>query len=123
MLRHSSIVLVVVCLITAACGQAAQEPAAPANAPQITLSTTRLVHPAFVQMRGSGFTPLRNALSHLKRSDGTEFPVMTILPDKRGEFTHEIDSLLLATGTHELWVIDVTTGVSSNVARFEVVRE
>lgn len=74
-------------------------------------------------MRGSGFTPKHNALSHLKKSDGREFPVLTILPNDRGEFTHEIESLLLAIGTHQLWVIDETTGVSSNVAQFEVVRE
>jgi hypothetical protein len=74
-------------------------------------------------MRGTGFTPLRNAYSHLRRPDGREFPVLTILPDKSGEFTHEIESLLLGGGTHELWVEDETTGVTSNVAKFDVVLE
>ena len=46
-----------------------------------------------------------------------------MLTDDRGEFTHDIDSLLLSPGIHELWVIDTTTGVTSNVAKFEVTLE
>jgi hypothetical protein len=59
----------------------------------------------------------------LKKSDGSEFPVLPMLTDEDGRFTHEIDTLLLAPGKHELWVIDSTTGVSSNIATFEVTLE
>src|SRR5262245_23395828 len=116
------ITLVAVCF-AAACGQAAQQPTAKPAIPQITLPTNRVVHPAHFEMRGSGFTPKHNVYSHLKKANGTEFPVLTILPDDRGEFTHDIDSLLLAIGTHELWVVDETAGVTSNVAQFDVLRE
>ena len=71
-------------------------------------------------MKGTGFTAKADVRSHLKRPDGTEFPVLPMLTDDRGEFTHDIDTLLLMPGTHELWVIDSTTGVTSNIAKFEV---
>ncbi len=71
-------------------------------------------------MKGTGFTPKRNVLSHLRRPDGTEFPVLPMLTDDRGEFTHDIDTLLLAPGIHEVWVEDEASKTSSNIARFEV---
>ncbi len=43
-----------------------------------------------------------------------------MLTDGEGKIEHEIDTLLLTAGVHELWVIDTTTNVSSNVAKFEV---
>ncbi|HEX4999076.1 MAG TPA: hypothetical protein VFY29_12680 [Terriglobia bacterium] len=123
-------ILAVVCLMAAAACGAAVEPSetapaqqAAAQTPKITISTTKLVHPEHLEMRGSGFSPKHNAKSHLKRADGTEFPVLNILTDEHGEFVHDVDSLLLMVGTHELWVFDETTGAQSNVARFEVVRE
>jgi hypothetical protein len=74
-------------------------------------------------VRGSGFTPKGNVSSHLKRPDGTEFPVLPMQTDARGEFIHDIDTLLLYEGMHELWVVDDTSRVSSNVAKFEVTLE
>jgi len=71
-------------------------------------------------MHGEGFTPNADALSHLRRPNGVEFPELNLLADSKGEFNHEIETLLLGTGTHEVWVIDRTTGVKSNVATFEV---
>ena len=59
-------------------------------------------------------------LSHLKKPNGTEYPVLPMLSDSQGEITHEIDTLLLMIGPHELWIVDTKTGVSSNVAKFEV---
>jgi len=53
--------------------------------------------------------------------DGKEYPVLPIVADARGEFTHEIDTLLLALGTHELWVMDDSSKTSSNRVQFEVV--
>ena len=99
-------------IVTGTCAQKA--------APKITISAERIPTHSRVDVRGSGFTPKRNISSHLRKPDGTEFPVLPILADERGEFTHEIDTLLLSFGTHELWVIDDATKTSSNVARFEV---
>ena len=62
-------------------------------------------------------------VDRIRRPDSREFPVLPILTDDRGEFTHEIDTLLLEIGTHELWVVDDTSRVSSNVVRFEVTPE
>jgi len=91
--------------------------------PAVTLSRTVVPAKEFIDVTGSGFTPNANITSHLLQADGREFPYLPILTDSNGEFTHEVDTLLLLVGTHELWVVDDTTGVSSNVARFEVTRE
>ena len=91
-----------------------------AQTPTITLSAVRIPAKGFLTVHGSGFTPKQDVRSHLLKPGGTEFPVLPMLTDERGEFSHEIDTLLLAVGTHQLWVVDSTTGVSSNVARFEV---
>jgi hypothetical protein len=113
--NYRSILSLILCVLLAAC--AAEKPA-----PTVTLSTERIQHKGWVGVRGEGFTPNADIRSHLKKSDGTEFPVLPMLTDEKGQFTHEIDTLLLAPGIHELWVID-STGVSSNVAKFEVTLE
>jgi hypothetical protein len=94
-----------------------------ATGPSVTLSMDRAPAKAWVEVRGTGFTPNANVTSHLLQPDGREFPYLPILTDANGEFAHEVDTLLLLVGTHELWVEDDRTGVSSNVARFEVTRE
>jgi hypothetical protein len=95
---------------------------APAK-PTIKLSGDRIPANGDVHLSGEGFTPRSNAYSHLKRPDGTEFPVITMLTDDEGQFTHLIETWLLQVGTHEVWVIDQKTGVTSNVAKFEVTRD
>ncbi len=92
-------------------------------APTVELSMDRVPAKRFVDVTGSGFTPSANVTSHLLQPDGREFPFLPILTDSDGGFTHEVDTLLLLVGVHELWVVDDATGVSSNVARFEVTRE
>ena len=95
--------------------------AAPAaDGPKITLSTEVVYNKGWVTMKGSGFTPKADIRSHLRRPNGTEFPVLPILTNEKGEFTHEIDSLLLLKGTHDVWVEDSTTGKVSNTAHFDV---
>jgi hypothetical protein len=94
--------------------------AIPQTSPTITLSAVRIPAKGFLTVHGSGFTPKQDVRSHLRKPSGTEFPVLPMLTDDRGEFSHDIDTLLLAVGTHQLWVVDSTTGVSSNVATFEV---
>ena len=63
--------------------------------PKLTISANQVVANGRVTVQGSGFTPKRNVSSHLRNPDGTEYPVLPILTDDRGEFTHEIDSRLL----------------------------
>src|SRR3989454_11588248 len=102
------------CFVTASCAQ---------STPKLTLSTPRIQHHGHVGMQGTGFTPKQNVTSHLRRPDGTEFPVLPMLTDARGEFTHDIDTLLLSPGVHEVWVVDDTTKTTSSVAKFEVTLE
>ena len=89
--------------------------------PRITVSPTRVLHRNHVDLRGSGFTPKSNVSSHLRRSDGTEFPVLPMQSDEKGEIYHDIDTLILEPGIHQVWIIDDRSKVSSNVAQFEVI--
>src|SRR5262245_59585478 len=104
-------VVVSLCIATASSAE---------NTPKVTLSVTRIVTPGHVMVQGSGFTPKQNVSSHLLSPEGKEYPVIPILTDDRGEFTHDIDTLLLAIGTHQLWVVDDSSRVSSNRTQFEV---
>ena len=88
--------------------------------PKLTLSSTKIPAKGNLMMHGEGFTPNGNASSHLKRPNGVEFPELPILADDKGEFNHEIETLLLGLGTHEVWVIDEKTGNSSNRTTFDV---
>ena len=91
--------------------------------PQISLSSDRVPRHWKLQVQGAGFTPGQNASSHLRRADGSEFPVLPILADPRGEFTHTIDTMILELGSHELWVVDDRSGRTSNHVQFEVTFE
>jgi len=93
------------------------------DTPTVTVSPTRVPTLGHVDVQGTGFTPNQNVTSHLRAPDGSEFPFLPILTDSEGEFTHDIDTLVLLVGTHELWVVDDVSNVSSNVARFEVTRD
>ena len=88
--------------------------------PKITLSTDRIQHKGWVTMWGEGFTALSDVQSHLRRPDGTEYPVLNMRTDDKGKFTHEIDTLLFFPGVYELWVEDTATKVTSNAAKFEM---
>ena len=98
-------------LLATACAQAK---------PKVTVSPEKVLHTGHVVMRGTGFTPKTNVTSHLRRPDGTEFPVLPMLTDDHGELMHDIDTLILTPGIHEIWVVDDRSKVSSNVATFEV---
>src|SRR2546428_8324286 len=91
--------------------------------PKVTLSSERIIHHGHVEMKGTGFTPNANVYSHLRRPDGTEYPVLPMRTNDRGEFIHDIDSLLLSPGIYEVWVEDEKSKTTSNVARFEVTSE
>ena len=88
--------------------------------PKISISATKVRTPEHIDVQGAGFTPKHNVSSHLRKPDGSEYPVLPILTDERGEFKHEIDTLLLPVGMHELWVVDETAKISSNRVQFEV---
>jgi len=88
--------------------------------PHIRISSERIPRHWKLEVTGAGFTPTHNVSSHLRRGDGSEFPVLPILTDARGEFTHTIDTMILELGAHELWVVDDQSGRASNHARFEV---
>jgi hypothetical protein len=88
--------------------------------PQISVSSSRIPRHWLLTVKGSGFTPTHNISSHLRRADGTEFPVLPILTDSRGDFTHTIDTMILELGTLELWVVDDASGQTSNHVQFEV---
>jgi hypothetical protein len=89
------------------------------SGPRIELSRDKIADRGRLELKGTGFTPKASIISHMKRPDETEFPVLRFLTDDKGEFTHSIDTLTLLAGTHEVWVVD-EDGVSSNVVKFEV---
>lgn len=88
--------------------------------PQVALSPAKVHLGAEVIMSGTGFTPNKYGLSHLRRPDGTEYPVLQLLADNRGDFTHNIDTLLMDVGTYEVWIVDENSKAVSNTARFEI---
>ena len=88
--------------------------------PRISVSAEQIPRHWKVDVRGAGFTPKHNVSSHLQRSDGSEFPVLPILTDSRGELSHTIDTMILELGPHELWIVDDASGRTSNRVRFEV---
>jgi len=88
--------------------------------PEITVSPAVVLHHGHVDLKGTGFTPKSNILSHLRRPDGTEHPVLTFYTNDKGEFYHDIDTVVFQPGVHEVWVEDIKTKTTSNVARFEV---
>jgi len=88
--------------------------------PQITVSPAIVLHHGHVDLKGTGFTPKSDIVSHLRRPDGTEFPVLSMYTNDKGEFAHDIDTVVMQPGVHEVWVEDVKTKTMSNVVRFEV---
>src|SRR5438094_10317293 len=86
--------------------------------PTVTVSPAKVLHTGHVIMRGTGFTPKANVTSHLRRPDGTEFPVLPMLTDDRGEVMHDIDTLILTPRVHEILIVADSPKDSSHVAAF-----
>ena len=107
-------------LVAATLAAACAQPDPQRRDPQVRLSSEQVPRHGHVEVRGAGFTPQQNVSSHLRRSDGSDFPVLPIMTDGRGEFTHTIDTMVLELGPHELWVVDDQSGRTSNRVRFEV---
>src|SRR4030095_10974246 len=88
--------------------------------PEIRVSPTKVKMGDPVQLMGTGFTPNRTVMSHLRRPDGSEYNPLRFRIDERGEFSHKIDTVMLDIGTFELWVEDEASRVVSNKAKFTV---
>ena len=90
------------------------------NKPQIQVSTSRVKSGDLVFVMGTGFTPDRTAMSHLRRPDGSEYNPLRLRTNGRGEFSHKIDTTMLDTGAFEVWVEDEASKVLSNRTQFTV---
>ena len=90
------------------------------NKPQIQVSTSRVKSGVLVFVMGTGFTPDRTAMSHLRRPDGSEYNPLRLRTNGRGEFSHKIDTTMLDTGAFEVWVEDEASKVLSNRTQFTV---
>jgi hypothetical protein len=90
------------------------------TAPKITVSPAKVLHLTHVEMRGTGFSPKSDVRSHLRRPDGTEFRILLMYTNEKGEIEHDIDTVVMTPGVYELWVEDVKTKTTSNTARFEL---
>src|SRR5262245_31178223 len=74
--------------------------------PEIRLSAARVKTGDTVLLTGTGFTPGRMAISHLRRPDGSDYNPLRLRIDARGEIVHKIDTVMLDHGTFEVWVED-----------------
>jgi len=88
--------------------------------PEITVSPTKVKMGDPVQLTGTGFTPNRSVMSHLRRPDGSEYNPLRFRTTERGEFSHKIDTVMLDVGTFELWAEDEASKVISNRIQFNV---
>ena|SRR5436305_6964004 len=88
--------------------------------PKITVTPAKVLHHDHVELKGSGFSPKSDVRSHLLRPDGTEFRILMMYTNDKGEIEHDIDTVVMEPGVHEMWVEDLKTNKTSNVARFEV---
>jgi hypothetical protein len=92
----------------------------PKTSPKIIVSPEKILHPGHVEMKGTGFSPKSNVNSHLRRPDGTEFRILEMYTNDKGEIEHDIDTIVMLPGVYQLWVDDLKTNTTSNIARFEV---
>ena len=88
--------------------------------PEIRVSPDRVKAGGQVLLTGTGFTPNRSAMSHLRRPDGTEYNPLRLRTNERGEVVHKIDTVMLDIGTFESWVEDEASKVVSNRIQFAV---
>ena len=82
--------------------------------PSLTFSLAQMYHGEIVHIRGTGFTPNGDLLSHLIRPDGSEYPETPFKADAQGTMTHEITIVPNTFGTYELLVEDLATKTSAS---------
>src|SRR5258706_16185494 len=90
------------------------------NKPEISVSPVRVKAGDPVMLTGTGFTPNRSVMSHLRRPDASEYNPLRIRTDERGEFSHKIDTVMMDAGTFELWAEDEASKAVSNRTLFRV---
>ena len=88
--------------------------------PEISVSPARVKMGDPVQLTGTGFTPNRSVMSHLRRPDGSEYNPLRFRTTERGEFSHKIDTVMLDVGTFEVWAEDEASKTVSNRTQFSV---
>ena len=110
-MRTKSILLVLLLVVTAFYGQ---------TKPRISVDPVRVKSGDQVLLTGTGFTPNRSAMSHLRRPNESEYNPLRFRINERGEFVHKIDTVMLDTGTFEVWVEDETSQTVSNRVQFTV---
>ena len=88
--------------------------------PQISVSPARVKMGEPILLTGTGFTPDRSVMSHLRRPDGSEYNPLRLRTDSRGQFVHKIDTVMLDIGNFEVWAEDEASKVVSNRAQFVV---
>ena len=88
--------------------------------PEVSVSPSRVKAGDPVMLTGTGFTPSRSVMSHLRRPDGSEYNPLRFRTNERGEFSHKIDSVMLDLGTFEVWAEDEASKVLSNRTQFRV---
>ena len=91
------------------------------RAPSIKAASSRLKSGEILYVTGTGFTPDRAAVAHLKRPDQTEYNPLRLRANSGGEVVHKIDTVMLDIGTFELWVEDEASRATSNRIQFTVV--
>ena len=89
--------------------------------PEISVSPGRVKLNEITMLTGTGFTPDRPVLSHLRKPDGTEYNPLRLRANTRGELVHKIDTVMLDLGTFEAWVEDEDAKTVSNRVQFTVV--
>jgi hypothetical protein len=89
--------------------------------PEISVTPARVKLNELVMLNGTGFTPDRPVLSHLRKPDGTEYNPLRLRSNTRGELVHKIDTVMLDLGAFEAWVEDEDAKVVSNRVQFTVV--
>jgi hypothetical protein len=89
--------------------------------PEISVTPARVKLNELVMLSGTGFTPDRPVLSHLRKPDGTEYNPLRLRANARGELVHKIDTVMLDIGLFEAWIEDEDAKVVSNRVQFTVV--
>src|SRR5205823_3416058 len=74
--------------------------------PEIVASPSRVKSGGLVMLNGTGFTPDRPVLSHLRKPNGMEYNPLRLRANVHGEVIHKIDTVMLDIGTFETWMED-----------------
>ena len=81
--------------------------------PTLNFSVSQMYHGEIVHVRGTGFTPGGDLLSHLFRPDGSEYPETSMKANAKGELIHDITIVPPYFGTYELLIDDVRAKASA----------